>query len=504
MVTVRLYSFSKKENSTAQPSVAPVEYSCILKDSTGIINPTITLDIGLSSSPSQYNYAYIVEFNRFYWIREWVNEHPLWNASMVVDVLASNKNAIGLSNLYVLRSSQVYDGNIIDGYYEHKTNSAISKYAITKPHNISPIGVTNGSYIVGLISGDTSSSLTAYLSLYGSIRYIQMDRKNLLKLVNYITDVNNWSGTGGLGFDLNDASLSLQKSLADPLQFITSCMWVPVDISASLTATDLDLYGWKIPNIEYLPLSSLSIINSASVNVNIPKHPSTNTRGNYVNVTPNTKLWLDVQPYGLIDLDTTITSNADVITLNESIDLIDGKGILSISINNNVVDKYNAQVGVNINLSQVAKDYMGMARGGLNAISGIFDVGVSSFTMNKALSKSKVNTGKVLGSAGGIVGGITQAIGGAMDAYEASFPKAKSLGGGGGFIDVEQDWYLISQFFIQTDDDNDHVGRPLYQNRVINTLSGFILVKDGSIDLPITIDELNMVRGYLESGFYYE
>lgn len=490
MFTIKLFRFSKKENSTAVPdSASASSFSCVLKKDSGIIRPIIELDIGLSTAPN-YNYAFIPAYNRYYWIENWTNINPLWSAELKVDVLASNKSAIGASNLYVLRSSSAYDGDIIDSYYNHKTNSSIEEYAITRPHDVDPRG-TGGSYIIGLISSDVNN-LSAYLSQYGSIRYIQMDRKNLLKLVDYLTDKNNWTA---LDFNLTDASVSLQKSLADPLQFIKSCLWLPLPIEASLAPTDLDFYGWTIPNMEYLPVSNLTMVKMASVSVNIPKHPATASRGNYVNVSPNTKLWLDIAPYGMIELDTTITANASSITLIEDIDMIDGKGILSIEANGCTIDKYNAQIGVPINLSQVTRDYLGMAKGALASVAGGVEAGLGGVLMSL--------TGGMMG-ADSIVGGITGAIGGAVDAYQASFPKSKSLGGGGGFVDLCQQWWLISQFFMQTDDDNDHVGRPLYQNRVINTLSGFIIVKDGSIPLPVTSAEAQEVKDYLERGFYYE
>ena len=59
--TVTLYNFSKKENSTGRPA-SGADFPCVLKDGTGILNPVITLDLGLSSSPAGYNYAYIHAF----------------------------------------------------------------------------------------------------------------------------------------------------------------------------------------------------------------------------------------------------------------------------------------------------------------------------------------------------------------------------------------------------------------------------------------------------------
>ena len=71
---VSLFQFSKKENSTGRPAAGSGAYfSCVLKDGTGVLNPVITLDMGLNESPTKYNYAYINTFGRYYFINEWIN-----------------------------------------------------------------------------------------------------------------------------------------------------------------------------------------------------------------------------------------------------------------------------------------------------------------------------------------------------------------------------------------------------------------------------------------------
>ena len=65
---VWLYTFSKEKNSTVRPSAGTTSasYSCVLKDKCGTMAPVIKLDIGLTNSPSSYNYAYIPNFKKYY------------------------------------------------------------------------------------------------------------------------------------------------------------------------------------------------------------------------------------------------------------------------------------------------------------------------------------------------------------------------------------------------------------------------------------------------------
>ena len=63
-----------------------------LKDETSIINPVVLMEL---SNPSNYNYAYIPEFNRYYFINDIVSvKNGLWRISLTVDVLESFKDSI--------------------------------------------------------------------------------------------------------------------------------------------------------------------------------------------------------------------------------------------------------------------------------------------------------------------------------------------------------------------------------------------------------------------------
>ena len=72
-ITIKFYTFAKRINSTKQPTgAAALSSDCIIKRGSSIINPTIELDIGLATSPAAYNYAYIADWNRYYWVQDWI------------------------------------------------------------------------------------------------------------------------------------------------------------------------------------------------------------------------------------------------------------------------------------------------------------------------------------------------------------------------------------------------------------------------------------------------
>lgn len=67
-------------------------FSGSLKEETSAINPIVIMEL---ENPTGFNYAYIPEFGRYYFIDDIVSVRTgLWKISMKVDVLESFKNEI--------------------------------------------------------------------------------------------------------------------------------------------------------------------------------------------------------------------------------------------------------------------------------------------------------------------------------------------------------------------------------------------------------------------------
>ena len=476
--SVRFYSFSKKENSTAQPS-GGTEYQCQIKRESGLINPEIILNIGLSGAPAGWNYAYIADFSRYYFIREWINEGPIWCAVMQCDVLASYKAAIGSSTLYALRSSHSYDGNIVDALYPCKADVSQNSYQFGPLFLQAP--PSGGLYCVGLVASGSNASDSA--ARVGSLKYYLMDKAGLTTLVYALLDINTLTS---YGLDLNDCSLELQKSLIDPLSYIKSCVWLPIsgsDFTPAITLSQQTVYlnGWGVSGVNCAPVSRLIVSKQASVT--LPKHPQAASRGGYLNGPAYTQLWLTAAPYGTIPIDSNITAYESSMTVAESIDIMTGIGMLYITAGGMVIEQAKAMRGVSIQLSQIVTDYIGTGSSIVGGVAG---------TVGAAMM-------------GDIAGAIGAAVGGIANAAKAAAPKLSSAGGGGGtFLDNINVWTLNHMFFIQVDDDSSHHGRPLCRNIQISSYPGYLLIQDADIAINATAEELQKIRAYLEGGFYYE
>lgn len=434
------------------------------------MHPTLSFDIGLLQDPSNYNYAYIDAFDRYYFIEEWYFEHALWTATLKVDVLASYKTEIGNSTLYVTRAADAsaYDGNIIDILYPAKSGcdfvSVSANEATANPWDNTP------TYIVGIVSKSGTM---------GSLNYYAMTSAQLTSLCQYLmTDIV----TEGNDFSTADASLALQLSLVDPMQYIKSCVAIPLDnIASSIgAAAVVDLYNWSTNVTGYRLYLNPYI--ERTFTFDISKHPDTNSRGNYVNSAPYTNITLTVPPFGTFDIDTSVSCNASTITALVTIDPITGKATLTVSCNGIILNRVESQLGIPISLSSVTRDYIGAASGIGGAIGGA----LSGF------------------AAGGAAGAVLGASSGIGDAVQSLVPRANTIGTTGAFATLRGPLKLDHQFFRPITDDPVHNGRPVCAMHRISTLSGYMIIQDGDVPINGTSEEDAAVRQYLEGGFYYE
>ena len=473
---VNLYTLAKRDNSTKRPTGSPAEYDCILKDGCSILTPAIKLDLGLSVDPSQYNYAYIPAFGRYYFIEDWFFNERLWTAHLNVDVLATYKTEIGNSSLYILRAAGASNGNIVDTLYPCKAGCTFDTDIKNNPWNTTPVPV------IGVIGKG---------GVFGSMNYYALDPSDPTELNTLLSKLLTPTEIINASNDFNDidASPALQLSLVDPIQYIKTCVMIPVtlaDITAMDAAAGIDVYSWNFSTGRKIHPASRIYKNYSFT---LKKHPDTAARGNYVNCAPYTNITLTIPPYGCIDIDTSVTCNATTLDVEIEIDPTNGKAIMVVKCNNIVLNRLEARIGVPVSLSSVTRDYVGAASsaasGAIGAVMG---------------AAGGAAAGPVGIAAGAIMGGGAS-IGNAVQAIQA---RAQTVGSTGSFVSNRGDFKLDYQFFRPVDDDNTHNGRPLCDVRQISSLSGYMIIQDGDVTIAGTATEDSKIRNYLEAGFYYE
>lgn len=491
-LTVNFYNFSKKNNSTKTPSgtgtEAPSTYSCVLKEDCSILAPVIIMEAGLTSRLA-FNYCYIADFQRYYYVTDWNWSGRHWIASLTVDVLATYKTDIGNASLYVLRSSYASNGRIVDSKYP----------VIAKPYTyIDDIGNYVGTtWTAGLVyenDSGTDYQVASYFNknLSGGYYYVGIVGANGTGVQWYVMEPGGFDDLvedlySYVPTDMTDVSNGIAKQLADPMQYIVTVYWLPSLIHGTVLQPNINLWigDYPLQLHQAASFDPVSNINKLHACFKLQKHPQAATRGVFLNEGPFTRYTVVFPPFGTFELDASLMIDDTVATCEWYIDYTTGIADLTIKVTNSFMVHTSAPFGVPIRINQATVDVLGAVSGVAGGILG---------TVGSFLS-------------GNVSGMIGSALGGIESAASAMQPKISSKGSGGNFIPFKAlSPKIYTDFYEIADEDNTDLGRPLCEVKTLSTLSGYILCETGDINLnSFALDpEIDQVRSYLTGGMFYE
>ena len=91
-MNITLYKNISEVERVGKTLTNSIDLNGSLRNESRIINPSILIE---HDNISDYNYAYIPEFNRYYFIKDMISiRNNLWQIELYVDVLESYKDAI--------------------------------------------------------------------------------------------------------------------------------------------------------------------------------------------------------------------------------------------------------------------------------------------------------------------------------------------------------------------------------------------------------------------------
>ena len=222
---VRFFQLSKKNRSTKWPEGTSHEIDVQIKDMTSITSPVLLIQ---SFAPVFYNYAYIEEWRRFYFISNAASVEGMWEASLTEDYLATFRAYIleTIANvLYATDSKKSIPDSRIPVKSTVKVGhnfQALPEVTVTEGMGAVILGLTGkGSFGTYLMK---DSGLVAEL-LDGVDNWAQ----------SFITD--NWNFTLQLFFG-GSAGECLKSAIAIPLVF---------DVSEVSSGTEVDLVLGNYP-----------------------------------------------------------------------------------------------------------------------------------------------------------------------------------------------------------------------------------------------------------------
>lgn len=475
-MVVTFYQFAKRENSTKRPGGGQA-HNVILKEPSSVLTPSLALQWAGGGSPAAYNYAYIGQYGRYYYVRNWTYQNRQWIVDLVADPLASWKSQIGSSSKYVLRSASSRDLEVIDTAYPATGGETILDLPMSTGLDSDPM--SGGCYVLS-VTGATNT-----LSIGGAGYYICTANQLQIIISQAFNAVDSiLSNTGGIT-DVESAITwfgeSVVRGTNNIAQFINSVMWVPHSVPHEATAVPVYL-GLVNAGTAY-PATTAVVTDSFSWDLGTSGIDFTGPIWEWTQ--PLCYYTLQFMPFGLIPLDSLSIFNNGYVKCEYRFDIVSGVGILKVYTKVFQQEVYNlltirsAQLGTQIQLGGSFVNYASALGTVAAAATGV------------AAAES---TADALIAAGSGIGNSIAAIA----------PDALTVGHAGGIAAVDTTAHLIIRQLAHVPEDVAEQGQPLCKIKTLNTLSGYILCRDGDVQAPATIQELAQIKAYLEGGFYYE
>lgn len=150
-MNLSLFVNNSEKNKLDKSLSNELKFNGKLREESSVVNPSIMIQ---TTNPSSYNYAYIPEFNRYYFITDMVSVRTgIWEISMHVDVLMSFKDTIKATQVILSDTETTGQTNYMLGEQwttEVKNTTTIKMF----PHSLP----TTGKYILITAGGQGSKA----------------------------------------------------------------------------------------------------------------------------------------------------------------------------------------------------------------------------------------------------------------------------------------------------------------------------------------------------------
>lgn len=460
-MNVTFYTFSKRRNSTKQPTGSGTDKACKLKENCSIHNPVVILNTNTMS----YNYAYISAWSRYYFVTDVIYQaNSLVEYHLEEDVLASNKTEIGSTKALIQYASNHYNLFITDPRLPVMQSRTLAGAGDLN----NPVFVEPAAPFLMTVFNTINDSASSF-----SVTY-QVNAQTLSHLRDWLS-----------GSTIVDQISNYFHG--NPMDGIISVKWIPYDIPAAhRTAVSNIVIGHNISTT--LPSGCLAYI--------VKDYPYA---GKTVQLT---------RPYIYNDFRAWEPFTTGFIYLP-------GVGNLQLSLGDWESSKINVSMSIECLTGNVVyllfrDDGALIQSASCNVAS---DIPLGKSTTN--LENTKTVLGTALTFAAGVMGAITEgSISAGLDkASEIAInmnQHAMSVSGAFGGRGVLL-WPYITMTISATDTedplDTDWVnikGRPVGYVTTIGTFSGYVQTVDAHIATSGDVGEKEQIENFLNSGIYYE
>lgn len=454
-LTITLYNFSKRINSTKVPE-GGVELSATLKGGSSIINPSLLI----STDNDKYN---MFKFgSRYYWITDmtWVRD-DLLQITGEVDALASWKSDINATTAFVSYSSSSYDALLVDGRLDSqsRTRRKTNTTSLGSPFN------SEGSFILGVIGSTQKPNAGGFINVYN------MTQRECADLsVFFSTDV--------------DAITRVKEQFGNAFGCLSYLKWIPI----AQQGQDLSqIYiGNEASGIFGSLLESRHLFKQ--VFIPIPWFSS-----DFRRYEPYSHATLYLPFVGNVTLSLQDLAEIITLTVNAVFDMYTGEIVYSIINSEGIMAVYKGDASVDLPMSTYQSN--------VTSKLGIIDT-ASSFG---------VETGAGVGLGASAIakyaGDMAQDVSKGLQMITPM--KAGMIGGFSGSAGSRLGTDLMLSIYTHDTSDSpgdlaSTIGRPCNAIKTIGSLSGFVQCAQFKVGGNMTATEKNMINGFMTGGVYLE
>lgn len=463
---VKFYNHNKRNNSTKLPT-GGTTIACVLKDECSITAPVLELK---TASRPNYNYAYIAEFGRYYYVSDWTYYRGIWSCSLNVDVLTSWRTQILNTAAFVEYSSTLYSNNIID----NRMNVSEEKtYYNWKEPEESAWYSTDGCYILSIISTD-ANGYNGACAVYALTQHQLSQFSAKITAQDFLDGV--WEG--------------IKNSFNNPYDAIVSCRWIPFDY-ANLSGTEKEIViVYAESGVSGKLLTSNFVARGFGTAI-----PFRTATPNYTDVPPFVTGVLYLPFIGTVPLDLNAFYPENYLYINIKCDVVTGDIVYTIGQSATFfVSTYSGNCAAQIPLSNNMVDSLGMVASSSGIIGGI------ATTIAGIIKKDAKLVSKGLGAAG--IGSYGTARSAEIHTQTNGALSSRI----GAHVQRTIELTLIRTHVpdIVGTERKEVLGLPCFRTNILGTGSGYCQCSGASVSAPATDTELENINAIINSGFYIE
>ena len=129
---IKLYKNLSEVNTIGKTLTEENVRTGTLKDGCSVLSPSVVLT---GENLSGFNYAYIPQFSRYYFIKEITSvKSGLWEISMRVDVLETYKDSIKANTAILKRQEKIWDMYINDEKFKAESTNKTATIMFPQNH----------------------------------------------------------------------------------------------------------------------------------------------------------------------------------------------------------------------------------------------------------------------------------------------------------------------------------------------------------------------------------